>query len=76
MAKVCLSCQNKCSECNRVKFPAPPVNTTMWNGSDWRNYVLIHGVDAEPETIVNSFGTWEKTGKRDEKGEALYSLKS
>lgn len=72
----CKTCKvKKCSECNRIMFPAPPVNTTYWGPESWGRYISMYGVDREPLTIVNSFGTWIKLDKTNEQGEALYTLK-
>ena len=55
-------------------FPAPPVCTAYWDGKSWAKYIGMHGVVCEPQTIPSGFGTWHKTGRTNEKGEALYSL--
>jgi hypothetical protein len=79
-ASVCESCKGDfegkgdCNSCNRVLFPVPPVCTAGWDNQSWRKYIRMHGVDKEPPTIPSGFGTWNKTGKTDANGDALYTL--
>lgn len=58
-----------------IAFKTPPVCTARWNAQDWARYEAMNGIETEPETIESTFGTWQKTGEKDEKGHALYSLK-
>lgn len=74
-AKICFNCQSDCNSCDKVVIPVPPVCTGNWDASAWRNYIRKNAVDLEPETIQNSFGIWQSTGKRDSNGELLYRLK-
>lgn len=57
-----------------IAFKAPPVCTARWTAEDWARYEHMHGVETEPMTLPSSFGTWYKTGEKDSKGNALYSL--
>lgn len=67
-------------------FPVPPVCTAAWTDEDWARWAERHGVDRsgpdygpngvyEPSTMEGVCGTWEKTGKTNAKGEALYRLR-
>ena len=59
-----------------IAVKAPPVCTAYWNESDWESYFAKNSIETEPETIESTFGIWHKTGEKDSKVMALYSLKS
>ena len=62
-------------------FPAPPVCHAQWSRADWNRYIkqTSHRRVKEPARIVYKLHgradeVWNKTDKRNKRGEALYRL--
>ncbi len=63
-------------------YPVPPVCTAYWGEADWAVWASRYGVQRsangvyEPATLAwSDTHRWVKTGKVNEAGDALYTLR-